>query len=240
MPAPRPPAIALPRAARAASPPPRSARLVLLGLAVLLLALLTGGGGHGPRGAATAATTRHTETGAASSRSEAPRSARAAGYPESSEVRRLIALGHPIYCAPRRGNEVALTFDDGPGPYTRLMIDKLRKHHAGATFFIVGRNITLVPGATRAERALGAVGDHTFSHPLLTSLAPAKPKRRSFAASATSKPPRAAPCSCSARPTAATIRASTASRARTACSRSSGTSTAATRSAPTTRRSNAP
>jgi len=30
--------------------------------------------------------------------------------------------------ARRRGDEVALTFDDGPGPYTRLVLDKLRKH----------------------------------------------------------------------------------------------------------------
>jgi peptidoglycan-N-acetylglucosamine deacetylase len=100
-------------------------------------------------------------------------SRRALGSPESREVRRLVALGKPIYCAGRHGREVALTFDDGPGPYTRLVIRKLRKHRAGATFFVVGRNIALDPGATRAERALGAVGDHTFTHPLLTSLAPA-------------------------------------------------------------------
>jgi peptidoglycan/xylan/chitin deacetylase (PgdA/CDA1 family) len=85
-------------------------------------------------------------------------------------VRSLIAQGRPIYCAGRRGDEVALTFDDGPGPYTRLVLAKLRKHGVGATFFIVGRNIGLLPGATRAERALGAVGDHTFTHPLLTGL----------------------------------------------------------------------
>lgn len=93
---------------------------------------------------------------------------------ESDEVRRLIALGKPIYCAARRGNEVALTFDDGPGPYTRLMIAKLRKHDVPATFFIVGRNIPLLAGATREERSLGAVGDHTFTHPLLTSLGSAE------------------------------------------------------------------
>jgi peptidoglycan/xylan/chitin deacetylase (PgdA/CDA1 family) len=92
------------------------------------------------------------------------------GYPETSAVRRLIALGRPIYCAPARGREVALTFDDGPGPYTRLMLAKLRKHGAGATFFVVGRNIALIAGATAQERALGAVGDHTFTHPLLTAL----------------------------------------------------------------------
>jgi peptidoglycan/xylan/chitin deacetylase (PgdA/CDA1 family) len=85
-------------------------------------------------------------------------------------VHSLIAQGRPIYCAGHRGDEVALTFDDGPGPYTRLVLAKLRKHGVGATFFIVGRNLGLLPGATRAERALGAVGDHTFTHPLLTGL----------------------------------------------------------------------
>jgi peptidoglycan/xylan/chitin deacetylase (PgdA/CDA1 family) len=99
------------------------------------------------------------------------------GTPESSEVRSLIALGRPIYCAAPRGNEVALTFDDGPGPYTRLVIKKLHLHHAQATFFDVGRNIDLVAGATRQERALGAVGDHTFTHPLLTALAPGEAER---------------------------------------------------------------
>jgi peptidoglycan-N-acetylglucosamine deacetylase len=35
---------------------------------------------------------------------------------------------------------------------------------------VVGRNIALDAAATRQERALGAVGDHTFTHPLLTAL----------------------------------------------------------------------
>ena len=91
---------------------------------------------------------------------------------ESQEVRRLIALGKPIYCAGHRGDELALTFDDGPGTYTGLAIRKLRKHRVKATFFIVGRNIPLLGGAIREERGLGAVGDHTFTHPLLTSLPP--------------------------------------------------------------------
>jgi peptidoglycan/xylan/chitin deacetylase (PgdA/CDA1 family) len=91
---------------------------------------------------------------------------------ESNQVRALIALGQPIYCAGRRGNEVALTFDDGPGPYTQLVLAKLRKHGIRATFFDVSRNIPLLPGATAAERAQGGVGDHTLTHPLLTALAP--------------------------------------------------------------------
>jgi peptidoglycan/xylan/chitin deacetylase (PgdA/CDA1 family) len=92
---------------------------------------------------------------------------------EHRELDRLIALGLPIYCAGPSGDTVALTFDDGPGPYTRLAIAKLRKHGMRATFFIVGRNIAQHRGVTRSERALGALGDHTFTHPLLTALPPA-------------------------------------------------------------------
>ena len=99
---------------------------------------------------------------------------------ESAEVRGLVARGRPVYCAGRERREVALTFDDGPGPYTRLVLAKLRKHHLSATFFVVARNITLVKGATREERLLGAVGDHTFTHPLLTTL-PLEAARREIA-----------------------------------------------------------
>jgi len=144
--------------------------VALAGL-VALVAVLVGGGGSrtradtgGPRTASPATAARRAR------RSATARSASANG--ESPAIRRLIALGKPIYCAAPRGNEVALTFDDGPGPYTELVLRKLRVHRAHATFFAVGRNIGLVPGATRQEAAIGAVGDHTFTHPLLTALAP--------------------------------------------------------------------
>jgi peptidoglycan/xylan/chitin deacetylase (PgdA/CDA1 family) len=146
------------------------------GIVLLLFVLLDGAGSHRQL---------HPSSAAAATRSARPRSTaahatRAAGRDdESAELRRLIALGKPIYCAAPHGNEVALTFDDGPGPYTQLMIDKLRKHGVRATFFIVGRNIPLVAGPggapiVREERTVGTVGDHTFTHPLLTSLAPAQ------------------------------------------------------------------
>ncbi len=145
------------------------------GGALVLLALLAAAAGallasHGHHAA------RSTRAAAAQPLPPARASRRraSAGAAQSAQLRSLIALGHPIYCAGPRGNEVALTFDDGPGPYTRLMLAKLRKHHVAATFFVVGRNIPLLPGATRAERAIGAVGDHTFTHPLLTALAPAE------------------------------------------------------------------
>jgi peptidoglycan/xylan/chitin deacetylase (PgdA/CDA1 family) len=145
---------------------------VLAGAAVLLGALVVAlvAGGDGARAHARPA---QSKPGLAlSATASALEEASARRGAEQAELRRLAALGLPVYCAGHRGHLVALTFDDGPGPYTRLALDKLRRHHLRATFFIVGRNIPLVPGITRRERAIGAVGDHTFTHPLLTALPP--------------------------------------------------------------------
>jgi peptidoglycan/xylan/chitin deacetylase (PgdA/CDA1 family) len=86
---------------------------------------------------------------------------------------RLIRLGLPLYCGARRGRYVALTFDDGPGPATRPVLGLLRRFGDHATFFLVGRNLAQWPGIPRAELKVGAVGDHTWTHPFLTRLAPA-------------------------------------------------------------------
>jgi peptidoglycan-N-acetylglucosamine deacetylase len=91
----------------------------------------------------------------------------AIGY---SQIRQLTRLGLPIYCGGRRGNEVAFTFDDGPGPYTYLALRKLRQAGERATFFDVGRSSRIFPGWLRPELALGAIGDHTYTHPDLQLL----------------------------------------------------------------------
>ncbi len=87
-------------------------------------------------------------------------------------ISRLLALRQPIYCGGRRGNEVAFTFDDGPGPYTHLALRKLAQARERATFFVVGRNIPLYPGYLRRELRLASIGDHTYTHPELTALSP--------------------------------------------------------------------
>jgi peptidoglycan/xylan/chitin deacetylase (PgdA/CDA1 family) len=66
---------------------------------------------------------------------------------------------------------VALTFDDGPGPYTKVAIAKLRKWHLPTTFFLVGKQIRAYPGLAQRERPLAAFGDHTMTHPFLPALA---------------------------------------------------------------------
>jgi peptidoglycan/xylan/chitin deacetylase (PgdA/CDA1 family) len=90
-----------------------------------------------------------------------------------ANIRRLIPLGLPVYCGGPHGNEVAFTFDDGPGVYTHFAVKKLTEAHERATFFVVGRSMDGWPGWLPKELNLGAIGDHTYTHPLLTALSPA-------------------------------------------------------------------
>ena len=64
--------------------------------------------------------------------------------------------------------EVALTFDDGPSPYTAKVLDVLRREHVHATFFLCGANAERYPELVRRIRAEGhEIGNHTYSHPWL-------------------------------------------------------------------------
>jgi peptidoglycan-N-acetylglucosamine deacetylase len=90
----------------------------------------------------------------------------------SATIGRLIQLGLPIYCAGPRGNAVAFTFDDGPGPYTSLALRKLARARERATFFVVGRSADNFPGYLPRELKVAAIGDHTYTHPQLTALSP--------------------------------------------------------------------
>ncbi|MGI8803253.1 MAG: polysaccharide deacetylase family protein [Solirubrobacteraceae bacterium] len=95
------------------------------------------------------------------------------GAAQRTALARLAAFGLPVYCGAPTKPLVALTFDDGPGPYTQLAIEKLRRHHLKATFFLVGKSINSYPSLARLERAVGAVGDHTMTHPFLPGLSQA-------------------------------------------------------------------
>jgi peptidoglycan/xylan/chitin deacetylase (PgdA/CDA1 family) len=85
-------------------------------------------------------------------------------------VERLAALRLPVFCAGGRVPDVALTFDDGPSPYTLPLLRLLRRSGAGATFFLVGDRLADWPDAAASEARLGSVGDHTWSHPRLSRL----------------------------------------------------------------------
>jgi peptidoglycan/xylan/chitin deacetylase (PgdA/CDA1 family) len=95
-----------------------------------------------------------------------PRRVRSSG----TALDQFVRLGRPVYCGGHRGHYVALTFDDGPGAYTPLALRILRRAHARATFFLVGRNLVRGPDLPRQELALGVLGDHTWTHPDLPRL----------------------------------------------------------------------
>jgi len=88
----------------------------------------------------------------------------------SPAVARLTGLGLPLFCGGPNGRAVALTFDDGPGPYTALVLRLLRRAGARATFFLVGKELARWPDMPKRELRLGALGDHTWSHLMLTLL----------------------------------------------------------------------
>ncbi len=83
-----------------------------------------------------------------------------------------LRRGEPVYCGGGHAPVVALTFDDGPGPYTNEILAELRRAGAHATFFLVGNRIEYWPEAPRDETQVGAVGNHTWSHPPLTERRP--------------------------------------------------------------------
>ncbi len=145
----------------------RAATLAALVVGLGLAALLVGVVSHG----SSASTAPHATLPSATAGERRSTSARGSRTrAQQAAVERLAAYGLPLFCGGRSKRMVALTFDDGPGPYTRLAIAKLRKHHLRATFFLVGKQIRAYPGLASQERLVGVDGDHTMTHPFLPSL----------------------------------------------------------------------
>ena len=70
-------------------------------------------------------------------------------------------------------NMCALTFDDGPGPYTAKLLDVLAKHKVPATFFVVGTQVQRRPELIKRMLAEGhEVGNHSYSHTALRNRSP--------------------------------------------------------------------
>jgi peptidoglycan-N-acetylglucosamine deacetylase len=71
---------------------------------------------------------------------------------------------------PRGTKQLALTYDDGPNdPDTLRLLEVLAKHEGRATFFLIGNYVRQRPEIAREIVKAGhVVGNHTFTHPLLT------------------------------------------------------------------------
>ncbi|MGM9924386.1 MAG: polysaccharide deacetylase family protein [Bacillus sp. (in: firmicutes)] len=69
---------------------------------------------------------------------------------------------------------VAITFDDGPHHIlTPRILDILKKYDAKATFFVLGNRVEYYPEIVKRTAEEGhEIGNHSWSHPKLTSLKP--------------------------------------------------------------------
>lgn len=68
--------------------------------------------------------------------------------------------------------QVAFTFDDGPDiPFTKQVLEILKREQVPATFFVVGRNVKAHPELLRKIAEEGhTVGNHSWNHPQLNKM----------------------------------------------------------------------
>jgi peptidoglycan/xylan/chitin deacetylase (PgdA/CDA1 family) len=74
-----------------------------------------------------------------------------------------------VFTCPTRGHW-ALTFDDGPAPWTSALLDYLAAKDIRATFFVVGSRVREYPQILlRIFQEGHQIGIHTWSHRALTT-----------------------------------------------------------------------
>ena len=74
---------------------------------------------------------------------------------------------------------VAITYDDGPSIYTNTIIDVFEKYNQKCTFFIVGDRISWNQKPAKRYCDLGyELGNHTYSHNVLTKLSIEKQREK--------------------------------------------------------------
>jgi peptidoglycan/xylan/chitin deacetylase (PgdA/CDA1 family) len=92
----------------------------------------------------------------------------AAGYQSMAPTGQWF--GRAFFGLPRGSKQIALTFDDGPNdPHTLQLLEVLAKQSVRATFFMIGRYVRQRPDvAVAVAQQAHVIGNHTFTHPLLT------------------------------------------------------------------------
>ena len=86
-----------------------------------------------------------------------------------------VVEGNVIMDQPMRENLCALTFDDGPSINTPHLLDMLEEYGIPATFFMLGNQAERHPDIVRRVLAEGhEVGNHSYSHPNLRVVSPAR------------------------------------------------------------------
>jgi peptidoglycan/xylan/chitin deacetylase (PgdA/CDA1 family) len=141
------------------------AALAFAALAIALVVALSSS--HQRGGASSAGTSAHAGR-AASPRPVSPADALQTG---DKAVRSVLGYTPFVRAGGTQGRDVALTFDDGPGPYTPGVLSVLEREHVPATFFVIGEELRYFSASTAREIRDGfVIGDHTETHPMLAHL----------------------------------------------------------------------
>jgi peptidoglycan/xylan/chitin deacetylase (PgdA/CDA1 family) len=145
----------------------RGAGVVLVIIVAVLIAAISthNGAGH----AKARATKPHVLALSPSAAEQQAQTAKA----ENGAIDSVLAYTPAVLSGGSKGNEVALTFDDGPGPYTQRLVATLNRLGVHATFFTVGSQEQYFSAGTVDELNSGdVVGDHTETHPMMSTLSP--------------------------------------------------------------------
>jgi peptidoglycan-N-acetylglucosamine deacetylase len=137
-----------------------AAGALAVGLALVLA------GGHGPHPSVAA-----TVPAARARRQVVAHAARTSAEEADAAVSSVLAYTPFVKEGADRGRDVALTFDDGPGPYTPGVLSVLERFHVRATFFVIGAMLRYFSASAVREIEDGdAIGDHTETHPEMAQL----------------------------------------------------------------------
>jgi peptidoglycan/xylan/chitin deacetylase (PgdA/CDA1 family) len=92
---------------------------------------------------------------------------------ENAAITHTLSYTPYVRIAGAQHREIALTFDDGPGPYTPQVLAVLERFQVPATFFEVGVLEKYFHASTAAIVARGyPIGDHTETHAPMSHLSP--------------------------------------------------------------------
>jgi peptidoglycan-N-acetylglucosamine deacetylase len=143
-----------------------AAVLVAAVLLIVLIVAVSGSGGHARAPHPASATSLR----AAGNTPGPPRNVEAEG---NAAVGKVLAYTPFVRAGGGASRDIALTFDDGPGPYTPEVLDVLERFHVHATFFAIGKMERYFSASSVRESKRGdVIGDHTESHPHLALLSP--------------------------------------------------------------------
>ncbi len=99
-------------------------------------------------------------------------SKKAAADSKTTKGKTTLAKTTVPYNGDGTGKLVALTFDDGPGPYTARLLDAMKERGVRATFFVLGSRVDKYKSLIKRMEAEGhVVANHSQNHNNLITLA---------------------------------------------------------------------